>query len=103
MRSQFITELGTLAHESGAALVVDETHTGCGATGTGFWAYSGSAADYLTFGKRTQATGYFFNNNKGPIIRTGGSEFDVALFTTIKKEVDAANLVELVGRVGKSM
>ena len=53
MRSQFIDELGTLAHESGAALVVDETNTGCGATGAGFWAYSGSAADYLAFGKRT--------------------------------------------------
>ena len=53
MRTQFIDDLGTLAHESGAALVVDETNTGCGATGAGFWAYSGSAADYLTFGKRT--------------------------------------------------
>lgn len=36
-------------------------------------------------------------------MRTGGSEFDVALFTQIKKEMDAANLVESVGRVGKSM
>jgi 4-aminobutyrate aminotransferase-like enzyme len=103
LRSQFITDLGTIAHESGAALVVDETNTGCGATGTSFWAYSGSAADYLTFGKRTQATGYFFNSNKGSIVRTGGSEFDVALFTQIKKEIDGANLVELVGRVGKSL
>jgi len=71
--------LGTLAHESGAALIVDETNTGGGATGNGFWAYNGCYQDYTTFGKRTQATGYFSNSPEGASIRTGGSEFDVAL------------------------
>lgn len=59
MSTSFINQIGQIAHESDAALIVDETNTGAGATGNGFWAYSGSAADYLTFGKRTQATGYF--------------------------------------------
>jgi 4-aminobutyrate aminotransferase-like enzyme len=82
---------------------VDETNTGCGATGNGFWAYGGNAADYTTFGKRMQATGYFSNSPEGSSIRVGGSEFDVALFSLIKKEIDGGNLIELVARVGKSM
>lgn len=53
MSSQLIDRIGVLAHESNADLIVDETNTGCGATGTGFWAYTGSQADYVTFGKRT--------------------------------------------------
>ena len=49
----FINELGSIAHESEAALIVDETNTGCGASGKGFWQYQGHAADYLSFGRRT--------------------------------------------------
>lgn len=90
-----------MAHESGAALIVDETNTGCGATGNGFWAYGGSAADYTAFGRRMQATGYFSNNADGATIRVGGSESCVALFSTIKKEIEGGNLIELVARVGK--
>ena len=52
MSQSLMNQLGGLAHESGAALIVDETNTGCGATGHGFWAYGGPAADYITFGKR---------------------------------------------------
>jgi acetylornithine/succinyldiaminopimelate/putrescine aminotransferase len=33
----YIIELGKLAKESGAALIVDETNTGCGASGKSFW------------------------------------------------------------------
>ena len=51
--SNLINQIGQLAHESDAALIVDETNTGCGATGNGFWAYDGDAADYVSFGKRT--------------------------------------------------
>ena len=103
MSQNLINELGGIAHESGAALIVDETNTGCGATGNAFWAYSGKAHDYTTFGKRMQATGYLSNSAEGSSIRVGGSEFDVALFSQIKKEMDGANLIELVARVGKSM
>jgi 4-aminobutyrate aminotransferase-like enzyme len=90
-----------LAHESNADLIVDETNTGCGATGTGFWAYTGSQADYVTFGKRTQASGFFKNCDEG-VINLGGSEVDVALLSVIKKEMDNVNLIEQSARVGKA-
>jgi 4-aminobutyrate aminotransferase-like enzyme len=60
MSSDLVNQIGRLAHEHEALLVVDETNTGCGATGRGFWATSEhEAVDYVTFGKRTQAAGYF--------------------------------------------
>lgn len=37
--STVINQIGRLAHEFDAALIVDETNTGGGATGKGFWAY----------------------------------------------------------------
>jgi 4-aminobutyrate aminotransferase-like enzyme len=49
---KFISELGSLARDGDAALIVDERNTGCGSTGKGFWAYNGNA-DYVVFGKRT--------------------------------------------------
>jgi len=99
--SKLINQIGELAHESDAALIVDETNTGCGATGNGFWAYNGDAADYVSFGKRTQATGYFTNAHEGVVL--GGSEMDVALLALIKKEMDGNNLIDQVQRVGKSL
>lgn len=101
MSSSLISQIGQIAHESEAALIVDETNTGCGATGHGFWAYNGSAADYVTFGKRTQATGYFSSQGEG--ITLGGSELDVRIFAEIKKAIDGHALIEQVERVGKSM
>jgi 4-aminobutyrate aminotransferase-like enzyme len=49
----FIKELKSLASDSEAALIVDATETGCGATGKSMWGFTGSEADYLVFGKRT--------------------------------------------------
>ena len=40
-----------LTRDHEAALVIDATETGCGATGKSFWGFSGEA-DYLVFGKR---------------------------------------------------
>lgn len=54
-----ISQMGDIAHEQEALLLVDETNTGCGATGRGFWAYQGDKADFVSFGKRTQAAGYY--------------------------------------------
>ena len=54
----FIRELMKLARENDAALIVDEQGTGCGASGAGFW-QSNQSADYVTFGRRTQVSGYF--------------------------------------------
>lgn len=89
-----INQIGQLAHEHDAALIVDETNTGCGATGRGFWAYSGDAADYVSFGKRTQATGYFTSAHDDIVL--GGSEVDIALLTQIKKEIDGNGLIDQV-------
>mmetsp|Transcript_4556 Transcript_4556/g.6893 ORF Transcript_4556/g.6893 Transcript_4556/m.6893 type:complete len:268 (-) Transcript_4556:401-1204(-) len=54
----FITELKSIAAEYEAALVVDETGTGFGATGKGLWQYN-QDSDYLVFGKRSMVSGYF--------------------------------------------
>ena len=54
MSDGFIDKLASIAEDFEAALVVDETGTGVGASGRGFWQYSGSKADYVAFGKRSQ-------------------------------------------------
>ena len=71
--NEFMNALRSIADDYEAALIVDETSTGCGASGQGFW-QSDIQADYLTFGKRTQATGYF---SKEEGVNLGGSENDV--------------------------
>jgi len=102
MSSSLISQIGMIAHENEALLVVDETNTGCGATGEGFWAYDGSQADYVSFGKRTQVTGFF--SAMGPDgITLGGSEHDVTLLGEIKKQIDADQLIERVARVGNAL
>lgn len=91
-----------IAHENEALVVVDETNTGCGATGRGFWAYDGSQADYVTFGKRTQATGYY--SALGPDgIALGGSEINVALLAEIKKQIDTDKLISKVDSVASTL
>jgi L-lysine 6-transaminase len=50
---KFFKELRSLTSDNEAALIVDATETGCGATGKGFWGYHGPEADFLVFGKRT--------------------------------------------------
>jgi 4-aminobutyrate aminotransferase-like enzyme len=51
--NDFIKTLKAIAHDNESALVVDETSTGCFASGAGhFWQYQGEA-DYVSFGKRT--------------------------------------------------
>ena len=55
---RFISELRSLTKDSEAALIIDATETGCGATGKSFWGFTGEA-DYLVFGKRTQVEGFY--------------------------------------------
>lgn len=49
----FIDEIGSITKDYEAALIVDERNTGCASSGNGFWAYNGTQADYLVFGKKT--------------------------------------------------
>ena len=76
---KFIQELYSIARENDAALVVDETSSSCHATGN-FWQYKGPA-DFVTFGRRAQATGYF-SKSEG-LTALGGSENDVKLLKLI--------------------
>ena len=79
----------SIADDFGAALVVDETGTGCYASGNGrFWQYDGPAS-YVSFGKRTQVAGYF---HKGEDIITAGNENDVKLFKVISEGISQNNL-----------
>ena len=55
----FINSLNGIASDFDASLVVDETGTAAGASGKGFFQYQGGKADYVTFGKRTQVSGFF--------------------------------------------
>ena len=68
----FLKELSSISAESEAALIVDATETGCGATGKNFWGFTGSA-DYLVFGKRTQVEGFYSRpSSKHAAISFGG-------------------------------
>lgn len=95
----FINSLKSIADEFEAALVVDETNTGCGASGKGFWQYQG-AADYVAFGKRMQATGYF-SQDQG--LKLGGSENDVKLFKLINQGMGEDQLVTQAGEIGDKL
>lgn len=89
--TNLLNQMASVAREHEALFLVDETNTGCGATGNGFWAAEGVDADYLTFGKRTQATGYYSNQGTG--IELGGQEHNVAMLELIKQQMDKQDLV----------
>ena len=94
----FIAALKSIATDFEAALVVDETSTGCGASGKGFWQYQGPAPDYVAFGKRTQVAG-FYSKNAG--VNLGGCENDVVLFKAIQQGIGEDQLLEKAAQVSK--
>jgi L-lysine 6-transaminase len=98
----FMNELVSLAREAEAALIVDEAGTGCGASGEGFWQYNG-AADYVTFGKRTQVAGYFSKDNGSSSISLAGSRLGLLQLKTITEQIEGKKLIEQVKSVGDSM
>jgi 4-aminobutyrate aminotransferase-like enzyme len=69
---RFLSELRSVTKDANAALIVDATETGCGATGKSFWGFTGEA-DYLVFGKRTQVEGFYSRpESKQASISIGG-------------------------------
>lgn len=69
---RFLRELRSVTKSNEAALIVDATETGCGATGKSFWGFTGDA-DYLVFGKRTQVEGFYSTpESKHASITSGG-------------------------------
>jgi 4-aminobutyrate aminotransferase-like enzyme len=56
----------------GAALIVDASESGCGAHGNNYWGFDGQA-DYLVFGKRAYAEGFYSRpQSKTAAITFGG-------------------------------
>lgn len=100
--SSFLAQLHTLAGENGAALIVDETNTGAGATGAGFWQHNGSA-DYVVFGKRTQVSGYFTSEASYDTASVAGNLINLQRFNIIKNAIESEGLVNRVARVGSSL
>ena len=87
-------ELVKLAHQAGAALIVDEAGTGCGASGAGFWQFQGEA-DYVTFGRRTQVAGYYSKDKGVPQdVSVGGSRLGLMQLKTIADQVKTRKLIE---------
>jgi 4-aminobutyrate aminotransferase/(S)-3-amino-2-methylpropionate transaminase len=78
----FIQQLKSLARDYDAALIVDETNSGCGASGQGFWQYSGPA-DFVVFGKRTQVSGFFSKECPEHNFHLGDSELKLRQFAVI--------------------
>jgi 4-aminobutyrate aminotransferase/(S)-3-amino-2-methylpropionate transaminase len=87
----FISSLSAICREFDAALIVDETNTGCYSAGNGtFWQYSGPA-DYVAFGGAAQATGYFSRQSGHSL---AGNENDVRLLSTILEGVEQDSLAK---------
>ena len=100
----FYNTLRNMAAKSGVSFIVDETFTGCGASGS-FWAHEqwelDQIPDIVTFGKRTQASGFyaakdflpagsqweFFNSQTGDGVR-------LIQYKTINETICDENLVE---------
>lgn len=100
--SEFLSQLHRLGAENDAALIVDETSSGCGASGQGFWQYNGPA-HYVTFGKRTQVAGFMAADTEGVPQSMGGSAMAIRQWEVIKSVVEKENLVDRVAKVGEAM
>ena len=89
-----MSELVSIARSAQAALIVDEQSTCCGASGAGFWQYSGPA-DYVVFGKRMQVSGFFSAQHNGNRdVNLAGSQIGLNQFKVIKEHMDNRNLIE---------
>lgn len=100
--ASFIHQLHRLAHDYEAALIVDETNTGCGASGKGFWQYQGPA-DFVVFGKRMQVSGFFSKECPEHNFHLGDSELKLKQFAVIKNVIETQGLIEQVDKVGKAL
>lgn len=96
----YLNELYGIAKENEAALIIDERNTGCGASGKGFWQYSGPS-DYLVFGKRTQVEGFFSSEaSQKHSISVGTDALSLFRFKVIKQTLDQSKLIDKVKKVG---
>ncbi len=100
---KFLSELRSLTRDSEAALIVDATETGCGATGKNFWGFEGDA-DYLVFGKRTQVEGFYSTpDSKQASISFGGDQLRLLQFQVIDDVIRNDHLIQKVKITGESL
>lgn len=93
-------ELSSLAKTHGAALIVDATQSGCGATGKNFWGFDGHA-DYVCFGRRSYAEGFYSRaESKVASITFGGDLLRLMQFKVLKDIIESERLIDKVSRVG---
>lgn len=84
-------------------MIVDATETGACATGKSFWGFEGEA-DYLVFGKRTQADGFYSTvDSKAHSISFGGDQLRLLQFQVIDDVIRKENLIQKVQTVGESL
>lgn len=110
----FYNKLRQLAQEHEVTFIVDETYSGCGATGT-FWAHEqwklDKEPDIVTFGRRTQTSGFytyqdffpqtssawhFFNLKSGDGVR-------MLQFKTIQETIKKENLLDNVNKTSETL
>jgi glutamate-1-semialdehyde aminotransferase len=89
----FIKALRKATKKHGAALIVDETGTAGGASGNGFWQYTGEA-DFQVFGKRSQVAGFFSADATAHSV--GANDVDLHALKTI---LDVFNKEHQIGNV----
>lgn len=97
---EFIDELGKLAREAGAAMVIDATSTNAGASGKNFWGVNADTADYLVFGRRSYVEGFYCRPQaKYAAITFGGDYLRMLQFKVLKETIEKERLIEKVGKV----
>jgi 4-aminobutyrate aminotransferase-like enzyme len=102
LSSDFLSQLHRLGTESEAALIVDETSTGCGASGQGFWQYDGPS-DYVAFGKRTQVSGFMAAGGELVPESVGGSPLALKQWQVVNNVVHKEFLADRVAKVSHAM
>lgn len=104
---QYFRKLTDIARKNGAAMIADEVQTGFGATGR-WWAsdYWEHPVDMLTFAKKAQAAGYYYNENfaANPNVRIfntwNGEPLKLAMMSKCVEIVQRDQLLENVNHVG---
>lgn len=111
--NDFYNQIRNLALERGVTFIVDETHTGCGGTGS-FWAHSnwnlGRAPDMVTFGRRTQVSGFYSSDDFLPeeadwhfVNSKTGDGVRLLQFKTIQESIKSHHLLQHVTDVGGAL
>lgn len=110
--NDFYNKLRNLAAEHDVTFIVDETHTGCGGTGS-FWAHSvwnlDQAPDIVTFGRRTQVSGFYAAKDFLPeeanwdfVNSKTGDGLRLLQFKTIQDSIKSHHLLQHVADIGKN-